>query len=49
MPDFDLPTPDVALMAKLLIDLDLPEACVEGVAANLRVLAEHVARLEPGV
>lgn len=48
MPDSDLLTPDVAQMATLLIELDLPEACVEGVAANLRVLAEHVRRLEAG-
>jgi hypothetical protein len=37
-PDWDEPA--IAALARI-IDIQIPAACLEGVAANLRLLAEH--------
>jgi hypothetical protein len=36
----------VVALAARLIGMDLPEAVVPGVAANLKLLGEHLARLD---
>lgn len=36
----------VVIMAKAMIDLDLPPECIAGVRSNLAALAEHAARLD---
>jgi len=41
-----LADPDVVAALAATVGIDLPKACVPGVAANLALLAEHAGRLD---